>query len=174
MRLQAGCWLMTGALCLFAACGHLTSTMAGSGSAGLPLKILYSGQTCPCQTSQPELTWFDSRQGLAQFMRQVNQGLLGPAGNLADRVDFSTYRVLAIAMGRKPTAGFSLVLIGEQAGQLGDAAEIHVQWNEPSKGVVAAQMLTSPCLLIELPRGKYTQVRVKDQNDCTRASLILP
>lgn len=165
---------MTGALCLLAACGHSALPMAGSGSAGLPLKLLYSGQTCPCPTSQPELTWFDTSQGLAQFMRQANQGLPGPAGDLAGRVDFSTHRVLAIAMGRKSTAGFSLGLIGEQAELLGDTAQIHAQWNEPSKGAIVAQMLTSPCLLIELPIGDYTQILVKDQNDRTRASLILP
>jgi hypothetical protein len=173
MRQPMGVWLMSIVLWLFAACGHLSTSMATGDSDDLPLKILYSGQTCPCRTSQPELTWFDEGQGLAGFMRKVHQGLLGAAGNLGQEVDFSTQRVLAIAMGRKPTAGYGLGLVGEHAKLRGDTLEIQVQWNEPPAGAKLAQMLTSPCLLIQLPLGGYTQIMVKDQDGRTRASLSL-
>lgn len=162
---------MTGVLCLFAACGHRNLPVAQSTE--LLMKVLYAGQTCPCKTSQPELIWLDDRQKLAQFMEQARQSMLGSTGDLAGPVDFSSHRVLAIAMGRQSTAGFGLSLDGEQARLKGDSVVIPVVWSEPQEGAKVAQMLTSPCLLIQLPVGDYTQVWVQDQNDRTRARLSL-
>jgi hypothetical protein len=68
----------------------------------------------------------------------------------APKVDFNTRTVVAIFLGSRPTAGYDVEIIGTKK----DGNALIVEWAEsrPEKGVMLAQVLTSPALMVSIPK----------------------
>jgi hypothetical protein len=68
----------------------------------------------------------------------------------APRVDFATRTVVAVFLGTRPSAGYAVEITGTRA----DGADLVVQWSErrPEKGMVTAQILTSPAHIVTVPK----------------------
>jgi len=65
-------------------------------------------------------------------------------------VDFNREMVLAVFVGRRPTAGFSVEIVGarEESGAL----VVSYRESRPPAGIVTAQVLTSPYHLVAVPK----------------------
>ena len=72
----------------------------------------------------------------------------GAAGGTAD---FGKEVVVLIASGQKPTAGYGLALASDRAPVKDKAAGVRVTFTAPDPGMMAAQVMTSPCLVVALP-----------------------
>jgi hypothetical protein len=72
----------------------------------------------------------------------------GAAGGTAD---FEKEVVVLISAGRKPTAGFGLALASDKAPVKDGAAGVRIRFTSPDAGMMAAQVVTSPCLVVALP-----------------------
>jgi len=77
-------------------------------------------------------------------------------------VDFSRDMVVAVFMGSRPTAGFTVEITGVRV----EGAALVVSYKEtrPSPDSVAAQILTSPFHLVAVPRGATTEVKFERVN----------
>jgi hypothetical protein len=71
------------------------------------------------------------------------------------QVDFSKEMVVAVFLGSRPTAGFSVEIVGARE----EGATLVVSYKEtrPQPGTVAAQILTSPLHIVAVP--KHADVR---------------
>jgi hypothetical protein len=83
-------------------------------------------------------------------------------------VDFSREGVLMLAMGSRSTAGYGLSLAEESAIVRDGVLTVRVDWGEPPPGVLLAQVMTSPCLLVKVPATPFSQIRVVDQQGRVR------
>lgn len=92
----------------------------------------------------------------------------------APAVDFSNEAVLAVFMGQKRTAGFGLALHETEVAVADGRATLVVRFEEPPPGAMLAQVVTSPCLLLRLPRSGIREVRVVDPGGALRAKASLP
>ena len=65
-------------------------------------------------------------------------------------VDFSKEMVVAVFLGSRPTAGFSMEIVGARE----EGATLTVQYREtrPQAGRIAAQVLTSPYHIVAVPQ----------------------
>ena len=65
-------------------------------------------------------------------------------------VDFNREMVLAVFLGTRPTAGFSVEIVGarEESGAL----VVSYRESRPPTGIVTAQVLTSPYHLVAVPK----------------------
>jgi len=73
------------------------------------------------------------------------------AGNTpAPAVDFSTRTVLAVFLGTRPSAGYTVDIVRTRT----DAAGLVVEYREraPERGMVTAQILTSPAHIVSVPK----------------------
>lgn len=100
-----------------------------------------------------------------QFMFQHLQ-LSGPTSkDLLAKIDFSQTYVLVITMGQKNTEGYKL---GLEANSNIDVYSTHITvttvWTEPPPGSQNAALKNNPCVMIGLPAGKYSKVRIYDQS----------
>jgi len=50
-------------------------------------------------------------------------------------------------------------------------AVVRTRWSAPAPGMLSAQVVTSPCVLIKLSKGDFAAIQVVDQNDQPRARL---
>jgi hypothetical protein len=132
-------------------------------------------------TYHSQVQCIDGQQALAQFVNfdNVNKSALGMSlepqqsvvqtDNLEDR-----YWFLKIAMGQKKSAGFGLALESEYVSIHGHKGKINLQWVEPSSEGFTAQVITTPCIYLQLEKGSYQQVEVVDQNNAVRFTVDTP
>jgi len=72
-------------------------------------------------------------------------------------VDFSREIVVAVFMGTRPTAGFSVQIVGVR--QEGQALIVSYKETRPAPDALTAQVLTSPFQIVAVPRGTTTDVK---------------
>jgi len=78
------------------------------------------------------------------------------------RRNFDANKLLIVAVGQRPTAGYQLVLGG--AVRDGQQLDIAVDLNKPGQNEMAAQVITTPCLVIQLPADGWSQLQVSGDN----------
>ena len=67
-----------------------------------------------------------------------------------------------VELGAQPSAGYGVLLDREVADISGGTATVAVRVERPAPGSMSAAVVTSPCLLLHVPKGPYTRVRVVD------------
>jgi D-aminopeptidase len=69
----------------------------------------------------------------------------------APKVDFNTRTVVAVFLGSRPTAGYDLEIVATRQ----EGGGVVVEWAEvrPEKGLILAQVLTSPALIASIPKA---------------------
>lgn len=83
-------------------------------------------------------------------------------GEAAPSADFERAAVLLVAVGQRPTAGYGVELAAERAPVKDGVALVRVTVREPAAGAMVAQVVTSPCLVVTLPRAGLAEVKVAD------------
>jgi len=81
----------------------------------------------------------------------------------APAMDFHDSYLVLINMGQQSTAGYVLEMDATAYVLRDHVAVIPVLWKEPEPGSMQAQVITSPCLLLQVPKGRYTEIEVVDQ-----------
>lgn len=78
-----------------------------------------------------------------------------------------------VEMGERNTAGYGLA-VSRTAGKRGDAIILRATFLAPTAGRMLAQMVTSPCVLVSLPKTHYSAVELVDQDGRQRATTERP
>lgn len=130
----------------------------------LQVRLLWQGNQCVTKRLTPHATWIEDPALFKKTYSGFTQNYTGAQQNLLSQVDFSREGLLIVAMGQKPTGGYGLELNHEIAVVSDDVAVVSVSWIEPQKDAIVPQVITSPCLVIILPKGSYSQIRLLDQN----------
>ena len=86
------------------------------------------------------------------------------------KLDWSKSQILRINMGQQANLGYSLDYQGG-ATLKGDTLLIPIHWNQPQAGMMYAQMIVEPCLLLSIPRQGYANIKIIDQDGRLRWSL---
>ncbi len=114
---------------------------------------------CRLRDSGPEAMWIGhAGKWAAVYPRVIRHA---PERELPP-IDFTRSGVLLVGMGQQPTAGYAVALASSEVEVAGSKAIVRVRWTPPPPGAVTAQVITSPCLLVELPRGAYGEILVED------------
>ena len=120
----------------------------------------------------PSAAWITSRKQLDRLSADRKSRQLPAKDVNADLdVDFAAFHILMIRMGQKPTAGYSLKLDPESCSISRNTAYVGLIWSEPAPGMAAAQVITSPYILLKITKGGYDSVKIVDQHDQLRFDL---
>lgn len=74
-----------------------------------------------------------------------------------------------VEMGQRSSAGYGIA-VSRQAGLKDGILLLKATFIAPRAGAMTAQVITSPCALVSLPKVEYGEVRVIDQTGKLRAS----
>ncbi len=150
----------------------LSSCVAATASGGqgrLGVETMYSSAMCDAQIQVPQVTWIDTHAGLRQVFDRVQGGRLHQgAAPAPPPLDFGLRAVVLLAMGMQPSAGYGLTLRPRQWSVTGDTLILRVDWLTPPPGRVFTQVVTHPCLLVNVPRDGYHRIEVLDQHGMVR------
>ena len=139
-------------------CGMLIGCQACAGeepTQSLPVASLHS--LSQCGVSEQGLRWVRQQQQLSELLATLRL----PADKLT--LDFAQHSLLVVYLGSQPNPGYQLQLLDEQAPLLADRLQVLVERLMPEPGMMYAQVITTPCLLLSLPNGDYQQIEAIDQ-----------
>lgn len=134
---------------------------------------VYSGQQCG-QADDPGARWLGDQDALGGVLSGQNRTQIGFAQTEPPDVDFTREHVVSISMGQRPTGGYNLTLADKKVVVENETAMVRIDWIEPPPEAFVTQALTSPCLLLALPRGDYARLKIVDRNDRVRFELQVP
>lgn len=154
-----------------AACAPSSLTMEAA--SGVSVEILYRGNDCGRQASDPHLTWIADQPRLSQFQQQMGRDYLPPQVITFPVVDFSREGVLVIEMGRRPSAGYGVDLASSPGKFRNATLWLSLFWREPAPGSMQAQVLTSPCVIVRIPKGTFRSIQLVDQAGLPRGKVSL-
>lgn len=130
--------------------------------------VVRAGQHCGESRAEPSARWIESASELRAALSR--EGALGaPAGATAP-VDFPREGVLVVSMGSRPTTGYALALQEPAVVVADGVATVVVRFEEPAPGAILAQVVTSPCLLVRIPRERTRMFHVVDTSGRLRAT----
>ena len=135
--------------------------------------VVYSSYQCG-QTEGPVARWLEDQAALRTVMTGLGSTQIGFPKIEPPEVDFARDYVVLIDMGQRPTGGYALKLAQPSVAVEEGTATVRVDWIEPPPGAFVTQALTSPCLVLAVPRGDYSRLRVVDQTLRTRFELPAP
>lgn len=119
----------------------------------VPLAVVRAGVQCGGAAAGPSVRRLVSVADLAEAFGSS----LGAAPIV---VDFEASAVLLVAAGQRPTAGYAVSLTSPSAPAKGGVALVEVKVDVPAPGAMVAQVVTSPCLVVALPKAGLTEVKV--------------
>ena len=132
--------------------------------------VLYQDIQCDSTTAEPTARWIQDQGGLELAYERLQGPRLG-APNKVPTVDFGEFGVLLIEMGQEPTGGYALHTGEEGMTVEGATAILRIEWQTPEPGAIVTQILTSPCLMLAIPRGDYSRLVVLDQDGTAHFEL---
>ena len=103
-----------------------------------------------------------STSDLSSLLEKRFVNIIGAKPAQAPVVNFDTQDVYLIAMGLQPTTGYTVVVTGETAELDGDTLILPVELKQPDEKLVQAQVMTSPCVVLSLPKANYKRVLAGD------------
>jgi hypothetical protein len=139
----------------------------------IPLRILYQDGLCGGNRPTPSVRLVADSDQLKRIFIESKWRLVGQSPP-APMVDYDAENVVTIQMGQKPTGGYGIELAEPDATLNDGEALIRLRWIEPAPGSIVTQILTSPCLIISLPKGAYEKIAITNKNGNLREKLYLP
>ena len=168
IRLKSVLPFATAALFL---CGCTAVAPANQSVAKLPVETLWSANQSSYATAQPQALYVSDADRLNTLTRaNTNRAATAILGQR--RVDWRREAVVWLYMGNKTSGGYGLRLAFPEAVVSHGTAVITVQWREPSPGALVTQQITSPCLVLKLPKGTYEKIEIRDETGRVRARLV--
>jgi hypothetical protein len=161
--------MMTGilfawAILLIEGCGPMSA--APPAEKAIPLEVLYSGSHCGPQSRAPGAVWINRPADLPALANHP------PTASFQWNPEMEG--ALWIYMGTQPTGGFGLELAAPTAIVQQAAATVRVHWRRPSPDRFVTQALTSPCLLLKLPKDGLKTIKIVDQDGQPRGQVQIP
>jgi hypothetical protein len=135
--------------------------------------MIYAGAQCGSQDVEETATYIADAATLARTIAATRRYILNGDVPLPV-VDFAREAAVFISMGTKPSSGYGLSLPADSAHQVGDRLEIRLDWRAPARDAAVAQALTSPCVILKVPREGYARIRILDQAGRMRTQIDRP
>lgn len=73
------------------------------------------------------------------------------------------YWLVRISMGAKPTTGYAFTLESKVMLLNEGVGSVKLRWNNPEAGKMFAQVITHPCIYLQIEKGDYKQIRIVDE-----------
>ena len=96
----------------------------------------------------------------AELVEALARGL--GAAPVLPPVNWGTEAVVLVSAGQRSSAGYGVELASQMAPVKEGAAAVRVSLTSPPAGAVSAQVMTSPCLVVAMPRDGLRAVAVLD------------
>ena len=131
---------------------------------------VYQGRHCGRSAATSQITWIQDRAQLDDVFQRMRRTTIG--AKPAPQVDFERNGLVLIELGQRPTAGYQMRLASQR--MVMDRGDGLITFSVDTPGGYAAQVMTSPCLLVAVPRGDYKGVRALSTDNAISVQTAVP
>lgn len=151
--------LLAAAATLLGACGMNPGRLFTSHTT---IEVREIGRSLYCNTpgDAPMVQLLPDTQAALDWQAARGVSLAG-----AERLGQSPYAI--VEMGSRPTGGYGLA-VARAAELRGELLVLQATFVSPAAGTLRTQAISTPCVLVQLPRGRYHDVEVQDQSGAVR------
>lgn len=93
---------------------------------------------------------------------QQRQFLNEPSNDTTQAEPAASDLLVAVSHGAQPSPGYRFELQSATVNE--GVAQLNLHWTTPAPDSIQATVMTSPCLVLALPKGAYQRVVATDQN----------
>ena len=162
------CWMLLSMLACTATAGKVKTNEP------VPAQVLYNGLHCFPAPNGWRAAWITSQAEFDRMFEKCRATRMGGIPENTPLIDFSHDAVLAVEMGKQPSAGYGFSNAGVSAYVENNTLGVCLEVNRPASGAFTAQVMTSPCILIRFPNKAFRHIRVQDQDGNFLTGLDLP
>lgn len=138
------------ALVMTAACSS-----NGSREAAVAPQVRQVTQSAHCGLTGPGVVHVSSPEALEQVLGVSGQNI---ATGVIRQVDLDNEQLIIVTLGQKPTAGYSVGL--ENVAWDNPVLRLTMRVSEPAPGMMVAQVITSPCVVLAVNGDNWQKVEV--------------
>lgn len=152
-------WLLLFVGAALAGCGATRDLF----SRDTPIEVREVGRSLYCNTpgEAVQVTLLADAQAVADW--QTARGIVLAGGESLAQAPHAL-----IEMGVRPTGGYGIA-VARAAALSGEVVVLSATFVSPPPGSLRTQALSSPCVLVQLPRGRFNEVEVRNPSGETRA-----
>ena len=158
--------LLAASCALLAACGAVAMPKFLTPSTDVEVREVARSLYCNSPGEDAAVELLADAQAVMAWQQARGVGL---AGN--ESIVPSAYAL--VEMGNRPTGGYGLA-VARRAVLRGETLTLQATFVSPPAGSLRTQALSSPCVLVQLPKGRYTTVEVQDPAGELRARWPRP
>lgn len=158
MKMRFALPLLAGAL--LAACGMRAEKLFSSYTK-VDVREVSRSLACNSANAEAAVTLLPDAQSVLDWQAARGVPLAG-----SESIAQSPYAL--VEMGQRPTGGYGLA-VARSAVLRGELLILSATFVSPAPGSLRTQALSSPCVLVQLPRGRYRTVEVQDQGGAVQA-----
>lgn len=145
---------------LLAGCGFKTPRLF-QGHTDIEVREVGRSLYCNSGDDQPRVALLAGPQAVLDW--QAARGIVLAGGETLSQTAYAL-----VELGARPTGGYGLA-VARAAVLRGEVVTLSATFLSPAAGSIQTQALSSPCVLVQLPRGRYAEVEVEDQSGTVRA-----
>jgi hypothetical protein len=149
------------AVLALAACGFKSEKLF-AGYTRIEVREVGRNLYCNSPAAEPQAALLPDLQAVMDWQAARGVTLAG-----AESLVQAPYSI--VEMGTRPTGGYGLA-VAREAVLRGELLILQATFVSPAPGSVRTQALSSPCVLVQLPPGRYRAVEVQDQTGAVRAT----
>ena len=123
------------------------------GTREVDVTVVRSGPHCGGDAAEPSARLLRTRGDLDAAFRSELGAEMPP-------VDLGRDAVVLVSAGQRPTAGHAVELASPKAAAHGKVGALRVRITRPDPTALVAQVVTSPCLVVRIPREGLSEVKV--------------
>ncbi|MFV8570394.1 protease complex subunit PrcB family protein [Marinobacter sp. SBS5] len=117
-------------------------------------------QSAHCGLTGPGVAYVDSREVLASFLDVRGQNM---STGVIRQVNLAEEQLIFVTLGQKPSAGYSLGLADVSLEN--NTLKLQMELKAPAPGMMVAQVITSPCVVLAAASGDWDRVEVTGLTD---------
>lgn len=125
----------------------------------LSIQSIYGSNNC--MITEPTVKVITSQVELNQLLGSM-QNKFSLTEMFEPEIDFDNQLLILYAVGQKPSSGYSIELYKSDALLIDQKLHLPVRVQSPASGSMNAQMITSPCTILLLPRVEYSEIVIDD------------
>ena len=131
-------------------------------SSVLPVTIVVSSAQCNLGDRELNGRFLVDEADAAQLLQRVVRPRFGVDAALPNELDFTRQRAVVISLGAKPTPGYGLDVAATAVIDEG-VLMLDVTLTSPPPGRMLPQVITTPCVVLALPKDGYQWLALVDK-----------
>ncbi len=135
----------------------------------VPVAHIYS--SLHCRFHDAGIYAVTGQTKLQAIFNKIHANSIGASVQKTPDINFNTHQIFLLSLGTKPTSGHGLLLEEGPALYQNNILVLPVKVMEPAENTMQAQVITTPCVLVSVPKNNYRKVMLSGNKNLAQRDM---